>query len=329
MDAAIQPLANLRTSFQQPVDLFICSASFERRCVSIAEHLDRRRIGRVLIAHNQSFRDFVGGNLKSLRERFVGKESTLVVDSADPVLTTSSVVEAIREERRKGAQRILIDITAFTHETLLILFRVCSQEFDEASVVDFLYAPASEYSIGDEPGDKWLSKGISEVRSVMGYPGGFAPSRDTHLIVLAGFEDYRALSLIQEVEPALVSIGYGDRAEIGTRPHQVTNETKVARIRSVLGSVETFVFSCYDALSAEETIRGRVRGRGQYNTILAPMNTKMSTLGAARVALRDESIQICYAQADIYNYRNYSRPGDDYYVQRFADYPLGIRNDPD
>ena len=305
------------------MDLFICSASFERRCVSIAEHLVGTPVGHVLIAHNQRFRDIVDANLRFLQERFAGRESTLVVDSADPVLTTTNVVEAIREQRRKSAQRILIDITAFTHETLLILFRVCNQEFDEASVVDFLYAPASEYSIGDEPGDKWLSKGISEVRSVMGYPGGFAPSRDIHLIVLAGFEDYRALSLIQELEPSLVSIGYGDRSEVATGPHQVTNETKVERIRSVLGSVEAFVFSCYDALSAEETIRKMVRGHDQYNTILAPMNTKISTLGAARVALRDESIQICYAQADIYNYRNYSRPGGDYYEQRFDDYPFG------
>ena len=325
MNSTSQSLANLHRSFHEPVDLFICSASFERRCVSIAEHLDGTRIGHVLIAHNQRFRDVVDANLRFLQERFVGKESTLVVDSADPVLTATNVVEAIREQRGKSAQRILVDITAFTHETLLILFRVCNQEFDEASVVDFLYAPASEYSIGDDPGDKWLSKGISEVRSVMGYPGGFAPSRDTHLIVLAGFEDYRALSLIQELEPSLVSIGYGDRSEVGTGPHQVTNERNVERIRSVLGSVEAFVFSGYDALSAEETIRKMVRGHDQYNTILAPMNTKISTLGAARVALRDESIQICYAQADIYNYRNYSRPGDDYYEQRFDDYPFGTR----
>ena len=328
MKSAMQSLASLDRSFHEPVDLFICSASFERRCLSIAENLDGTRIGQVLIAHNQMFRDVVDANLRVLQERFLGKESTLVVDSADPVLTTNNVVEAIREQSKKSTQRILIDITAFTHETLLILFRVCNYEFDETSVVDFLYAPASDYSISDKPGNKWLSKGISEVRSVMGYPGGFAPSRDTHLIVLAGFEDYRALSLIQELEPSLVSIGYGDRSEVSTGPHQVTNDMKVERIRSVLGSVEDFVFSCYDAHSADETIQKIVREHDQYNTIVAPMNTKISTLGAARVALRDESIQICYAQADIYNYRNYSRPGHGYYHQRFNDYPVGTRTDP-
>ena len=323
MKTAPKTLVSLNRTFSESIDLFICSASFEQRCLSIAENLDREQIGHVLVAKNQRFSDAVDESLNILQERFSGKVSILVVDSADPVLTAKNIVVAIREKRRSRGQRVLIDITTFTHETLLILFHVCNVSLDASSAVDFLYAPASEYSIGDEPSDKWLSKGISEVRSVMGYPGGFAPSRGTHLIVLAGFEDYRTLSLIQELEPSLVSIGYGDSTEVGTEPHQVTNETKVSRIRSLVGNVKDFVFSCYDAVSTEETIREVVQKNEGFNTIVAPMNTKISTLGAGRAALRDESIQICYAQADIYNYRNYSRPGDKYYHHRFDDYPAG------
>ena len=314
-------LASLSRTFSEPVDLFICSASFEDRCLSIAENLDRDRISQVLVAKNQRFSDVVEKNLNILQERFSGKASLLVVDSADPLLTTKNLVEAIEEQRKRLPRRVLIDITAFTHETLLILFHVCNVGLDASSAVDFLYAPASEYSIGDEPSEKWLSKGINEVRSVMGYPGGFAPSRDTHLIVLAGFEDYRTLSLIQELEPSFVSIGYGDSTEVSTDAHQLTNETKVGRIRSLVEGVEDFVFSCYDALSAERKIREIVRRHRGVNTIVAPMNTKISTIGTARAALRDESIQICYAQADIYNYRKYSRPGNGYYRHRFDDYP--------
>ena len=320
MKPAPKALATLSTTLSDPVDLLICSASFEDRCLSIAENLDPERLGHVLVAKNQRFSDAVDKNLNILQERFSGKASILLVDSADPIMTTNNLVLAI-EQRRSDAQRVLIDITAFTHETLLILFQVCNVGLGASSAIDFLYAPASEYSIGDQPIDKWLSKGITEVRSVMGYPGGFAPSRDTHLIVLAGFEDYRTLSLIQELEPSLVSIGYGDSTEVGTDAHQVTNETKVNRIRSLVGGVEAFVFSCYDALSAERKIREVVRRHRGVNTIVAPMNTKISTLGAARAALRDESIQLCYAQADIYNYRNYSRPGEGYYHHRFDDYP--------
>ena len=31
--------------------------------------------------------------------------------------------------------------------------------------------------------------------------------------------------------------------------------------------------------------------------------------------------RFCYAQADMYNYTSYSRPGDEFYLYRIADYP--------
>ena len=157
-----------------------------------------------------------------------------MVDSADPVLTTVNVVAAMSRCREAGSMRFVLDITAFTHEALLILFRVCDVALADSSIVDFVYATAKEYSVGDRPPDKWLSKGISEVRSVMGYPGGFVPSRASHLVILAGFEDHRALSLVRELEPSLVTIGYGDRSEKGTAAHQDTNQKNVARIRSLI-----------------------------------------------------------------------------------------------
>ena len=300
--------------------------------MSIAHNLDSGRIGHVVIFRNQRFADAVEKNVRRLQERFTGNESTIVVDSGDPVLTAVNIVQAMERCVESGARRVVIDITAFTHETLLILFRVCDLALDKSCVVEFLYATAREYSVGDPLGEKWLSKGIREVRSVMGYPGGFVPSRGTHLIVLAGFEDYRALSLVRELEPTLVTIGYGDRSERATAPHQDVNEKNVERIRGLIqnlvGRVEAFVFSGYDALAAEDAIRGVVSGAKTYNTIVAPMNTKISTLGAGRVARRDESVQICYAQADIYNFSRYSEPGTEFYRQEFEDYPHGGPNSP-
>lgn len=316
-----QRLARLGDLLSEDIDLFICSASFESRCLSIAKWLNRDRIRHVLIAKNEKFFEEVGANLHILRSWFPNNSSIVEVDSDNPLSTTENIVGAIQSRREDHPQRVVIDISTFTHEALLILFYVCNSGLGPSSTVEFLYSPASEYSIGDEPAAKWLSRGIVEVRSVMGYPGGFSPSRATHLVVLAGFEDYRTLNLIRELEPSLVSIGFGDSTEIGTEPHQATNEMKVQRLRSFLGNVQDFVFSCYDPSSAEGTIREVISKEGEYNTIVAPMNTKISTLGAGMAALKDESVQICYAQADMYNYTSYSRPGDEFYISRIADYP--------
>ena len=75
----------------------------------------------------------------------------------------------------EGAHRFVIDATTFTRESLLILVRFLKQSLKTSDSVQFLYAPAKEYSIGTQYEDKWLSRGIREVRSVLGYPGDFLP----------------------------------------------------------------------------------------------------------------------------------------------------------
>ena len=322
MKMAPRTFENLEKDISGQIDLFICSASFEQRCLSISKHLRLDLVKHTVIFRNRRFAEHVRENLDMLRTQFDKKHSLADVDSNEPVATTNSIVKVIHDRKRE-LRRIVIDITTFTHETLLILFRVCDDVLERGTVVDFLYSPAGEYSIGDGPGEKWLSKGIREVRSVMGFPGSFTPSQDMHLVILAGFEDYRAMKLIEELEPTLVSIGYGDRFEVGTGPHQATNEERVSRIRSVYGSVKHFIFSCYDALITEMVIKNIVDQHREYNTVLAPMNTKISTLGAGRAARTDETIQICYVQADTYNYKNYSIPGMGYYHYKFDDYPRG------
>ena len=63
-----------------------------------------------------------------------------------------------------------------------------------------------------------------------------------------------------------------------------------------------------------ETIRGIVDREKQMNTVLAAMNTKMSTVAAGVFALHNPEVQISYAQAEVYNYDQYSTAADDVYV---------------
>ena len=44
------------------------------------------------------------------------------------------------------------------------------------------------------------------------------------------------------------------------------------------------------------------------------MNTKISTLGTAMSAMKNEEVQVCYAEVQQYNYHNYSIPKDYYYL---------------
>jgi hypothetical protein len=201
--------------------------------------------------------------------------------------------------------------------------KIMDQFLDPLDSVTFIYARAADYSIGDGPGRKWLSKGISEIRSVLGYPGEFAPSRKLHLVILAGFEFDRALRLIEEYEPSRISVGYADPSESDAAAHLETNVGHVRRIREIVGKVHEFGFPGYNPQGTIDVLTRIVSEAGEFNTVLAPMNTKLSTIGASIFALRDQSVQLCYAQAATYNFAAYSRPGNEYYILDVPGYPSG------
>ena len=295
------------------IDGFLCCASFEDRCRVIPEAIDLGKIRHSWIAYNREFKHLSHGNMRALQERYQGRCSTMELDATSPIVTADCFAKKLDDLCRTPLARIVVDITSFTRESLLILVKYLVERLGVEKSPEFLYLRASEYSVGDDPKHKWLSKGNRDVRSVLGFPGAMMPSRKNHLIVLVGFEDERALSVVRECEPSLISLGVGDETEWATAPHQYTNVARLRRLQSMLGPVNVFSFRGYDASATKSTIRGLIDDKNDYNTIIAPMNTKISTLGAAMVALEDESIQICYAQADVYNTRNYSAPGEQFF----------------
>jgi hypothetical protein len=306
-------LSELRAISEPAVDVFVCSASYERRSRSVADSIDVAHVGKALIAMNENHAHLVGDNHKYLCRLFDGRCNTLLLDSDNPLVSADAMLSGVRATCEGPGKRWLIDITTFTHEGLLILFRVLSEELRPEDKAEFVYAHAREYSVGDPPERKWLSKGIHEVRSVLGFPGELLPSRRTHLIVLAGFEAERALALIQEYEPSLIAIGCGDPSEDGTRGHQQTNEAVVRRLRHMVGDIREFSFPCYDVDGTRAALKHEAESIQGYNTIIAPMNTKISTLGAGWYATENGTVQLCYGQANMYNYRSYSEPGEDCY----------------
>ena len=63
-------------------------------------------------------------------------------------------------------------------------------------------------------GEKWLSKGVKEIRSVLGFPGEILPSRKNHLIVLTGYEYERAKTIIDILQPYSLALGFGEASNV-------------------------------------------------------------------------------------------------------------------
>lgn len=312
------PVGDLAAHLRLPIDVFICSSSFEMRCRTVPDHLPFNAVRRVLICENEDLRAVIEPSRSYLHERFGAKAISVQLNTKDPLIGADNMQKAISSVGESRPNNFLVDITAFTHESLLILVKLLQTFLHKGNNVQFVYTSALDYAVGMKPEDKWLSKGIGEIRSVLGYPGILRPSRKVHLIVLVGFEGERAAKLIEAYEPTVVSLGFGSAGEsISNSLHEV-NVTFHKKLFAMYRNVLDFSFSCVDPWEAKKSIDAQKAKLPDHNVVIAPMNTKISTIGAALSAFSDESIQLCYAHAKQYNWENYSLPGDECY---FFDLP--------
>ncbi len=198
---------------------------------------------------------------------------------------------------RESVRAITIDATSFNRETLLILLGLLEAFFSNAQIRVFYVSPAD---YGD-----WLSRGFKQVRNVIGLAGLQIPSRKTLLVVLYGYEYHRALKTIEEYEPFKVLLGYG-----GTPTESRFLERNRDELDKLILSqqyVEDFNFpadsiaQCADRL--EQVVRPHL---DEFNIVIAPMSTKLSTIATYLVARRHPQIQVIYCVPGEYNIQGYS-----------------------
>ena len=311
------PLDDLRQSISGNIDLFICCASFEERSQSLARAIGPERVGRAVICVNEDYAVPASKNISQLKELYRANHEIISIRTDAPLLAADRFSDLLSEASIRSAATIFVDITTFTHEQLLILVRLLRDAPNRHRILAG-YTGASQYAIDLPDDQKWLSQGVDDIRSVLGYPGNLLPSQKLHLIVLAGFESERAEKLIEAYDPAVISLGIGVQSASISDQHYATNEVFHKRLlefvktmSTVAGKVDKFEFSCIDPRSTQRTIIEQAKKFSEYNTVIAPMNTKISTLGAAFAAFEDESLQVCYAHPSAYNTDNYSSPSTD------------------
>lgn len=310
----------LSTTLTEHFDLFICFNSYESRATSIPANIDHEKFKHFIIFSNQTLREEASRNLELLKSILPQEKCVIAklpldnpVESADHIRCVLRGVEGF-----SSSSRIFIDITTFTHESLLILLAILKDYVPNATVCCG-YINAREYSYDcEKQKDKWLSRGIGEIRSVLGYSGIIKPSQKTLLMVIVGYEYERAISIIDAIEPDFLSLGYGIASDSTTEKNQGANEhyaQLVKQMATYYEDVYDFTLPCNDPFAASQAILKQIEAVGtNKNIILVPMNNKISTIGAALVCLELPHVQLCYAPALVYNYSAYSTPGEKCYL---------------
>lgn len=311
-----QPLAEINNNSFLPADIFICSSSFEDRCKAIPDSIDPSNIRQALILKNVNIQE-VQENADYLNNLFPGKASFINVSTQSCIETADYIADALVPLISNTAvSSVAIDITTFTHESLLILVNILKKFKHQDLSTTLLYTSALEYSTDKKAiEDKWLSNGVSEIRTILGYSGDVKPLNKTHLIMFVGYESSRSSKIIELLEPSVISLGYGEPGTSTNSNHEEASSyfhTVVEEMAKKHAKVYPFPFSCNNPHDVKKKIIAQSRIDENANIIIAPLNTKLSTIGVGLAALELDNIQLCYAPALQYNTDHYSRSGDSF-----------------
>lgn len=292
---------------------FICFSSFEKRCLTIPFALKKERVSHVYVLRNMEkiVINKNEENTKQIESLFKNVE-VIPVNIQKSISIVNAMAKIIYELIQREEKTVIIDISTFTHEALLILIRLIYDNRNSFECLKCLYNGASSYSCGDRFERMWLSKGCRDVRNVMGYPGIIAPKKKDHVIVLTGFETERATRMIELLSPDKLTLANGN--EPTEKEHDEVMKFFKGKFdrwkNNFLGILEQpLSFSCRDVEKTIDILKEKTKG-GEDNFILVPLNTKLSTIAVGIVALSNTAIQVCYAIPEMYNMENYSEPSD-------------------
>ncbi|MCU0118925.1 hypothetical protein N8H74_11720 [Pseudomonas sp. B2M1-30] len=238
----------------------------------------------------------------------------LGADSKSLIETIDLIQEKLEEPGIRGKE-IVVDITSLSHE-MLVAFMGLLQSKNLLKGTTLLYTGADEYSFNTSKDQKWLSRGVVDIRSILGFPGTMLPSKKLHLIIMVGFETERSTEVINRYEPSRLTIAYGAKDHSVSEEHHLTNLGFAQNIlnnflenpRSI-DSPHNLEFSCTDPFFTKSSLESYISQFPNENIVICPLNTKISTVGAALAALEMPDIQICYAQPAEYNILGYASPG--------------------
>lgn len=284
-------------------DIFIVAASFEERSNGLQYYLKANyKCKRGIIYINEDNLNYET-NLGIIKETLERKsdENIVILWSNHRNIEKKNramleIVNCCKEYIKNEVVNITIDITCFSRIDLIILLDYITSHIKNSNVKIIYLVP--------EKHGKWLSRGYSEICNIIGFPGVFDASKPTALVVLSGFEAERPLNFIDVYEPDRIFLGIGNPAvfdEFGERNYLIQKSLLD------LSNVCEFEFS---ARSIDECLHSLecviAKEMDNYNLVIAPLSTKMTTVASFLFAKKHPEVQLAYCFPQEYNIKDYS-----------------------
>ena len=297
----------------RPAALISC-LSFEERSFAVVEALAGAGLREWLCLVNED----IETDIAIARNRaiaFADREGIalefLTASKRDPLRLADAMIALAGRPLVADDVRWFADITTMTHEMVLVMVAAADEIVADWADLTLVYNIAKEYSGGDEPGYKWISRGIHEVRSVIGYPGGWSPGEQTTLVALPGFDPERMRRIVEEIEPDQLIVGIA--CPVGE--HHSWSEGKNREIARHL--LATHDYPALNPMGAVQALLDATRAV-RNNVLIAPLNSKISTAAIGVLARQRPEWQVCYAPALVYNL-SYATASDCFLACSLAD----------
>lgn len=305
MNVDTTELSKLPEAMKGKIDLLLFSVSYERRSSVIWNSIWSQC--QKQMAFYNSNHDYLKTSVEDVKKN-LPSASLVPINSDNPVGTFDKLRQVMSGFH--GPVKVGLDITCFTREALAMLLLVLRHSLPEKSTLLCLYTVAAEYtaSAKNKERDGWLSRGIAEVRSVLGYRGHVSLLATTHLIILPGFEVDRAQSIVDTLQPDRLTIGQLPPSE-NVSPQFTDRAAKMAeRLRAYYPEqhLSNLSFSAKNPFATRDALLSVLVE--QENTIVACLNTKIATVGVCMAAQSKSCVQLVYAQPVQYNVTDFAVP---------------------
>jgi hypothetical protein len=284
--------------------------SFEARSTAIARALPYGNWESVVAFKSKDLSNSASLQIVTLKDHFRCSLAFHELDTRSPLEAARVMKSALDEfQKMAGGKKAILDITSFRREELLMLMAMLS-EINRDVKKQWSLAYVSAGNMGE-----WLSGKVTSIRSILGFPGEIWPSRPTCLVILMGFEVNRTRSIIEAYEPKKIYLGMGHQndsisAELYNRNKELVDSLA---LDLKIDDNSRFEFSARNPKKVGNEISNIFQVESESNFVIAPLNTKLSTIGVGLYALSHPRIQVCYAAVDEYNEEAYSALGGDVY----------------
>jgi len=317
-----------------PDDLFVSCGSFEPRSKCLTDSMNGSyHVKRSAIYVNREFQEsgLTPVNLQQMQSKLEKASDNFIGISVGSWENSSDQFQVLRKMIAPNGVlveplRITIDITTFNREALLACLAIVRWAYPNG-VIRLAYVSPVEYNPlgraalrkrvseskeGIDPAEIqeyiWLSRGFRKMRNAIGFSGFQKPNLPSLLILLPGYEIERPLTLVDNLEPAMVLIGKAvDSTKDEFYERSVQSKNQMLRLFKARQPVQEFDFSCKFIDKSFATLVALVdKFYNSHNIFLASLSAKPTLIAAFLLAEKFDKIQLTSSVPGEYNVDDYS-----------------------